>query len=240
MLGSLALPPSGSTRTVALPYPAHDGLPDRPRGVVIGGLAGIDEVVLPIRDTAASGIAVAVVPVGRLSARSVAGLDPAYDLVEVEPTGSPAVVAGEQSWDRAAALGRRLLASELVGVGRAALTLASTHVTDRTQFGRPIGSFQAVRHRLAEAHVHLSAAADLVDEAWHSGLAQDATVAKIVAGRAADATVRASMQVCGAIGLTWEHALHRHVRRAGVLDLLLDGADRLETRLGAELAEKRR
>jgi alkylation response protein AidB-like acyl-CoA dehydrogenase len=130
------------------------------------------------------------------------------------------------------------LAAELVGVGRAALALGIEHVTARTQFGRPIGSFQAVRHRLAEVHADLAGAATLVEVAFLDDDAASAMIAKAAAGRAADKAVRSVMQVSGAIGLTAEYDLHRHVRRAAVLDQLAGDSPRLEQRLGQMLLER--
>ncbi len=141
------------------------------------------------------------------------------------------------AWSAALTSARRSLASELVGVGLEALALAITYVSQRTQFGRPIGSFQAVRHRLAEAHVHLTAAQELVGAAWNSGDADDASIAKAAAGRAADHTVRTAIQVFGAIGLTWEHKLHGYVRRAASLDALAGESGFLEERLGRRLVD---
>ncbi|WP_050997091.1 MULTISPECIES: acyl-CoA dehydrogenase family protein [Frankia] len=141
------------------------------------------------------------------------------------------------AWSAALTAARRSLASELVGVGLEALALAITYVSQRTQFGRPIGSFQAVRHRLAEAHVHLTAAQELVGAAWNSGDADDACLAKAAAGRAADHTMRTAMQVFGAIGLTWEHKLHGYVRRAASLDALAGESGFLEERLGRRLVD---
>lgn len=236
-LAALLLDALGMTapaRSLALPHPGGIAR----AGIVVGGLDGIDEIVVPV--DVDGDIGLATVTVGTPTTGRVEGLDPAYGLIEVsiENGGDvmPLDLPGGDAWAEVLALGRRLLASELVGVGRAALATASVHVTDRTQFGRPIGSFQAVRHRLAEAHVQLSAARDLIDASWDSGQPRDSTVAKIAAGHAVDTTVRSAMQVCGAIGLTWEHVLHRYVRRAGVLDVLLGSADSLEHQLGSELA----
>jgi hypothetical protein len=130
------------------------------------------------------------------------------------------------------AAGRVALGWWLVGTGRAMLALARQHVLDRTQFGRPLASFQAVRHRLAESLVALDGAeATLV-------AAQDdlgALLAKAAAGQAALTAARHCQQVLGGIGFTAEHDLHRHVRRALVLDGLLGGARELTREAGALL-----
>ncbi len=126
--------------------------------------------------------------------------------------------------------GRRALGWWLLGTGRAMLALARSHVLNRTQFGRPLASFQAVRHRLAETLVALDGAeATLVAAEDELG----SLLAKAAAGRAALTAARHCQQVLGGIGFTAEHDLHRHVRRALVLDGLLGSARELTREAGA-------
>jgi hypothetical protein len=130
------------------------------------------------------------------------------------------------------AAGRRALGWWLLGTGRAMLALARSHALDRTQFGRPVASFQAVRHRLAETLVALEGA-----EAALSAAGGDlgSLLAKAAAGEAALTASRHCQQVLGGIGFTAEHGLHRHVRRALVLDGLLGSARELTREAGALL-----
>ncbi|MEU9288616.1 acyl-CoA dehydrogenase family protein [Streptomyces sp. NPDC048275] len=128
------------------------------------------------------------------------------------------------------AAGRRALGWWLLGTGRAMLTLARSHVLDRNQFGRPLATFQAVRHRLADTLVALDGAeATLVAAADDLGC----LLAKAAAGQAALTAARHCQQVLGGIGFTAEHDLHRHVRRALVLDGLLGSARELTREAGA-------
>lgn len=130
------------------------------------------------------------------------------------------------------AAGRVALGWWLVGTGRAMLALARQHAVDRVQFGRPLASFQAVRHRLAETLVALDGAeATLVAASDDLG----ALLAKAAAGQAALTAARHCQQVLGGIGFTAEHDLHRHVRRAMVLDGLLGSARELTREAGALL-----
>jgi len=130
------------------------------------------------------------------------------------------------------AAGRVALGWWLLGTGRAMLTLARQHAVDRVQFGRPLASFQAVRHRLAETLVALDGAeATLVAAEDELG----ALLAKAAAGKAALTAARHCQQVLGGIGFTAEHDLHRHVRRAMVLDGLLGSARELTRETGALL-----
>ncbi|MFC9659528.1 acyl-CoA dehydrogenase family protein [Nocardia sp. NPDC127606] len=138
---------------------------------------------------------------------------------------------------------RRVLGWWLLGTGHAMLALARTHALERAQFGRPLASFQAVRHRLAETRVALDgaeAALTIADEvaldptrAAHHGTA--ALLAKAAAGQAGLAAARHCQQVLGSIGFTAEHALHRHVRRTLVLDGLLGSARELTHEAGASI-----
>ncbi|HVU72968.1 MAG TPA: acyl-CoA dehydrogenase family protein [Mycobacteriales bacterium] len=153
----------------------------------------------------------------------VRGIDPDAGWIALD--GSAAVtakVAGE--WAAVVPGALRALASELVGVSRATLALATAHVTSREQFGRPIGSYQSVRHRLAEAYAAIAGAEALVADAWLDGGAGAAATAKAVAGWAHADVARHALQVCGAMGVSWEHDLHRFVKRGYALDALLGSA----------------
>jgi hypothetical protein len=164
------------------------------------------------------------------------------------------------SWAPALAAGRRAVGWWLAGTGRAMLALARSHALDRVQFGRPLASFQAVRHRLAETLVALEgaeaalAAADALAGAAAAGgvtgggagasaSAGDdelaALLAKAAAGQAALTAARHCQQVLGGIGFTAEHGLNRHVRRALVLDGLLGSARELTREAGARLVAER-
>ncbi|SFF58856.1 acyl-CoA dehydrogenase family protein [Streptomyces mirabilis] len=134
------------------------------------------------------------------------------------------------------AAGRRALGWWLLGTGRAMLALARSHVLDRTQFGRPLASFQAVRHRLAETLVALDGVESTLVAAEDD---LGCLLAKAAAGQAALTAARHCQQVLGGIGFTAEHDLHRHVRRALVLDGLLGGARELTREAGALIREGR-
>ena len=175
---------------------------------------------------------VAVEP-GALTLRDVGGLDPELGLVEVSavtepPEGKPA------DWAHAVAAGQRALGHELVGAARAMLELARQHALERNQFGRPIASFQAVRHRLAESLVAVEASATLVEAAWENSDPVTSALAKSYAGRSARTVARHCQQVLAGIGFTAEHPFHHHFRRAVVLDQLLGGSA-LTRSLGADL-----
>jgi hypothetical protein len=133
------------------------------------------------------------------------------------------------------AAGRRALGWWLVGTSRAMLALARQHAVDRVQFGRPVASFQAIRHRLAETLVAIEGA-----EATLGAAADDfgSALAKAAAGEAALIASKHCQQVLGGIGFTAEHELHRHVKRALVLDGLLGSSRELTREAGAAVRAK--
>jgi hypothetical protein len=168
-----------------------------------------------------------------LRTRKVEGLDPALGLFDV--TGeldTSAAVQTAADWPAVLAVGQLALGHELVGAGRTMLGLARTHALERMQFGRPIGSFQAVRHRLADSLVALEAAASLLDAAWDDPTTVTAAMAKAFAGRSARTVARHCQQVLAGIGFTTEHPFHRYVRRIMALDQLLGAGSTLTRALG--------
>jgi len=148
----------------------------------------------------------------------------------------PLVEASTQ-WNQALGAARRALATELVELAERALRIAVEHVSVRVQFGAPIGSFQSPRHALADASAVLAGARALLDESWRDGGELLALAAKAAAGRAHRDVSDVALQVCGAIGLTAEHDLHRYVTRGFQVDALCGSHDRLEALLAERLFE---
>jgi len=112
---------------------------------------------------------------------------------------------------------RVALALELVGSMSGALDLTVAHVTDRRQFGRPIGSFQAVQHGLAKCAVAIEGARWLAYEAAWSGEWTAAATALAAAVRAAERVRRDTHQFTGALGFTTEYDLHLWTMRLPAL-----------------------
>jgi alkylation response protein AidB-like acyl-CoA dehydrogenase len=154
----------------------------------------------------------------------VAPLDGARRLARLA-AGAP---SGPRSGDAAlaAAARRRALlgaSAELVGIGQAVVALAADYAKQRKQFGAAIGSFQAVKHHLANAHLKLEYARPVVHRAAWS-LAQGlpeagvhVAMAKAMAADAATLATRAALQVHGAIGYTFEYDLQLWMKRAWAL-----------------------
>ena len=150
-------------------------------------------------------------------------VDETLGLGKLSPNGAE---GAEGEW---ADVRRRLLAAlalEAVGVGSKALELAIAYATEREQFGRKIGAYQAVAHSLVDGYVQVELARSLAYWAAWCVAERDEQVDLAVASaksQAAEAAVSAcerSIQVHGGIGFTWEHPLHRYYKRA----LWLEGA----------------
>ena len=192
--------------------------PDRP-GVV---RAGVD-VALVWR----AGALVAIAP-GQVVSKELTLVDRSQQLWELDVSDELAIVLAEGD-EAAASAGRALdrgataAAAVLVGVADRLLALATDYARDRSQFGRAIGSFQAVKHHLAGAAVRLEFARPLVYRAaWtldagHASASVDASMAKAAASDAASLAARVALQVHGAIGYTWEHDVHLWMKRAWAL-----------------------
>jgi alkylation response protein AidB-like acyl-CoA dehydrogenase len=134
-----------------------------------------------------------------------------------------------------------LVAAEQCGVSAKALETAVEHAKVRQQFGKPVGSFQAVKHLLADLYAHSERARALLIAAVEmsrsgSGPAVDIAVAAALVGasEAANAITVGAVQVLGGIGFTWEHDAHLYFRRARANVALLGGTHRRKQAL-AEL-----
>ena len=156
--------------------------------------------------------------------------DPSQKLftVEFEARDDQRIAEGERADQlEAAALDRGALAcaAQQLGACEQLITMSVDYTSQRKQFGVPIGSFQAVKHQVANLKVALEYARSHVERAAHSvahgshARSVDVSMAKISAGEAALEAARISLQVHGALGYTWEQDLHVWMRRAWTLDL---------------------
>jgi alkylation response protein AidB-like acyl-CoA dehydrogenase len=200
------VPDASSTRTQVIDVPLVDHV----------------AVVIP-------GPALAVVPAGELDRTDIRTLDLArtYSTIELPADVAAAAVPIDQdaltdALERASVA----IAAELVGVARWLLDSSVAYARERIQFGKPIGSFQAVQHQLvgialvyeeaAAAVAYAAMCLDAADPDRHRA----AHVAKASAGLAARQAARDGLQVHGGIGYTWEHDLHPRLRRAYADDAL--------------------
>ncbi len=154
----------------------------------------------------------------------------------IEFSDAPGVlVASPDAADRvithALQVGAALLAVEQVGAAQHLLDLAVDYAKTRLQFGRPIGSFQAVKHKLADMLVDLEHARSAAyHAAWALADGTDdpavaTSIAQAVASAAFSRIARDTIQVLGGIGFTWEHQAHLYFKRASTDAALLGSAE---------------
>ncbi len=143
----------------------------------------------------------------------------------------------QDAYDRAAVL----IAFEQIGGAQSALTMAVEYAKERFAFGRPIGSFQALKHMMADMYVALKLAeSNCYYAAW--ALANDsedlplaAATARISATQAYQLCARDNIQVHGGMGFTWEFDCHLHYRRSNYLTLVIGGLSTWEDKLVSAL-----
>lgn len=170
-------------------------------------------------------------------------IDGARRLFTVEPRpGEAALLSSDPSaaarmHDRAA-LGT---AAMLLGLSATLLRMSLEHVRERRQFGQPIGSFQALKHKLAECHLLLETARPaLWAAAWmlqdrDPGSRTAVSVAKVQAARVAQKVNDEALQCHGGIGFAWEHPLHLWLKRGKALEQAYGGPREHRLRLAEEL-----
>jgi alkylation response protein AidB-like acyl-CoA dehydrogenase len=150
-------------------------------------------------------------------------------------------LGGAEARTRLLDRGATFTSADLLGSASRALDLAVEYAKDRVQFGRPIGSFQAVKHRCADMLVDVEGMRSTVYwAAWCIGAGDaDASVAastaKIWCGDASKRVMASALQVHGGIGFTWEHDLHFFLKRAQLDQLAFGDASLHRERLAALL-----
>ncbi len=198
------------------------------------GAPGADLVVLPV--TEGNGTVWVAVEAASVQITAAGGLDLTRAIGAVTARG--AIVPPDRQLRRlpdgsVAAIAAALLGAEAVGIANWAVQTAAEYAKLRHQFGRPIGQFQAVKHRCARMLVAAEQAAAVV---WDAARALDesaaadagsgfaAAAAAVLAADAAVSCAHECIQVLGGIGYTWEHDAHLYYRRAMSLRALLSAA----------------
>ncbi len=203
LVASAVLPDLDVTSPVAI---ALDGLDQVPHAVDAALLLVADGDGLHLHDS--------------FTAAPLEALDATRPVAAVTLDGPGQLVGDATMASYARDLHWTALAAESVGAARKVLELTVAHLLVRQQFGRPLGSFQALRHRIADLTVDLEAATSTT---WYaaraaSGVTADLAVAAPLAKAAAgDAFVRIAgeaIQLHGGIGFTWEHDCHLYFKRA--------------------------
>jgi alkylation response protein AidB-like acyl-CoA dehydrogenase len=189
--------------------------------------------LVPNADTAGLVLAprdgrVVAVPTGVVSLERQPSVDGSRRLFDVTWDDDQAIVlaegdAAQAAIDRALARGALGTAAQLIGLGRRMLDLTVGYVKERRQFGVPIGSFQAVKHHLADALLHLEFAVPVVHAAAYALATGDPDAPRVVAhakaaaNDAARLVGRQALQCHGAIGYTVEYDLHLSLKRVWAL-----------------------
>ncbi len=144
-----------------------------------------------------------------------ASLDPARRLTPLLPGGE--LLTPDPPVTQALTWARLATAAQALGVGLALLDRTVAYVRQRTQFGVPVGSFQAVKHQLADAKIALEFARPLLFGAALTMTESDVAAAKVTACEAAYRTARTALQLHGAIGYTAEYDLSLWLTKARAL-----------------------
>jgi alkylation response protein AidB-like acyl-CoA dehydrogenase len=232
-----------------------DRLPRLGDGAVDGGAAylpdadGADLLVVPALDQDGSVVAAAVDSDadGLRVERQLRG-DASRPLAAVSLRGAPAerLAAGPAELSEAWHAGQALLAADALGVCEAMLEMGVAYAKDRHAFGRPIGSYQAVKHQLVEI-LHrteklrsLCIYAGLAAEAKPDELALATATARLAGEQAADYATRTCIAVHGGVGATWEHDAPWYWRRAQLSRLLLGGEKAAVERISSEAVARAR
>jgi alkylation response protein AidB-like acyl-CoA dehydrogenase len=215
----LSTPPASGVPAVTV----DDGGRLNGRVSSVAGALEADVLLVPAVDR--DGTSVHAVQVGDATLAPVTSLDMTRQLADVtlgNAAGDRVLTApdGAAAVRRGLATGAALLASEQVGVAQWCLATTVGYLKDRRQFGRVVGSFQALKHRLADLYVATESAGAAARYAAVTTAVDDPD--RAVAGAAAasycgDAAVRAAeeaVQLHGGIGMTWEHPAHLYLKRA--------------------------
>jgi alkylation response protein AidB-like acyl-CoA dehydrogenase len=226
------------------------------RGAKDAVLDGVDagEVVIVARAAGTAGthgLGAFVVPRAELAVTPRTVVDPTLPLADLVLDGvvapadrvlaEPGAAGVAEGLERAGQQATVALAASTVGACRAIFERTVEYAKDRVQFGRPIGSFQALKHRMADMYMAVERATSLV---WFAALAiaeddprraEAASMAKAAAGECQRLVVQDGLQLHGGIGMTWENDLHFLLKRALSGDALYGNAVHHRTRLAQVL-----
>ena len=216
---------------------------------------------LPVLDGAVADVAIVAARAGEtislyivdlqdpgVTRNPVTTIDPTRSQARLELRDAPAELLAADGWnvltralDRAAVLA----AFEQVGGAERALEMARDYALERYAFGRPIGSFQAIKHKLVDMYVSVALArSNSYYGAWALSedapeLPEAAAAARISATQAHQLCVKENIQVHGGMGFTWEFDCHLYYRRAHLLAISLGGLSHWQDRLIDQLRARR-
>jgi alkylation response protein AidB-like acyl-CoA dehydrogenase len=144
------------------------------------------------------------------TAHRVDAMDQTRRLARVESTDTADIGTDPGLADTAAIL----LAAEQIGAATHCLDLTVAYTKDRVQFGRPIGSFQALKHRMADLYVAVQSARAVINDAIAEPSPTSAALARVAASEAFTKVAAEAVQMHGGIAITWEHDIQLYFKRA--------------------------
>jgi alkylation response protein AidB-like acyl-CoA dehydrogenase len=206
--------------------------------LVVAAVSASGEPEAVLLDAHASGVAI----------EPVVRYDATRPLAHVRLDAAPAIAlsAGAEALADAWYLVQALLAADALGVTEEMLAMSVSYAKDRHTFGRPIGSYQAIKQQIVEILRHAGTTRSLC---FYVGLATDArpdevalaaSAARFAAEEASDYATRTCISVHGGIGATWEHDAHLYWRRAQLSRLLLGGVADAGDRVAEEIIARAR
>lgn len=236
----LALPELASgalTAALVLPWTERRGAWTAVDGTVepVAGALGADLLLAPLPDEGGE-ISLRVYRADEVRTEPITSLDMSRPLARVTLIGEGREIAtgrvARDAVDAALTAGAALLASEQLGLAQWCLETTVEYAKSRVQFARPIGSFQAIKHRLADLYLVLVnaqaaaryAAGTLADDDPDRDIAQ--SLAQAYCSDAAVLAAEEALQLHGGIGMTWEHPVHTHLKRAKSDQLALGTPER--------------
>jgi alkylation response protein AidB-like acyl-CoA dehydrogenase len=146
----------------------------------------------------------------RFTSHKADAMDLTRRLARLEPQDTTDIGADPGLADTAAIL----VAAEQIGAATKCLDLTVEYTKDRVQFGRPIGSFQALKHRMADLYVAVQSAKAVVDDAIADPSPTSAALARVAASEAFSKVAAEAVQMHGGIAITWEHDIQLYFKRA--------------------------
>ena len=158
-------------------------------------------------------------------------MDPTRRLARLTPNSTSPLGTDPGVADAAAIL----LAAEQIGAATRCLELTVDYTKERQQFGRPIGSFQALKHRMADLYVAVQAARAVVNDAADAPSPTSAALARVAATEAFSTVAAEGIQLHGGIAITWEHDMQLYFKRAHGSSQLLGAASEHLRRLESEV-----
>ena len=192
--------------------PDSDALDELAAGTKIGTVVFDADVVIngDVADIVIAADGRHLTRLTEFSAHPVATMDPTRRLARVESKDTTEIGADPGLADTAAIL----LAAEQIGAAARCLDLTVAYTKERVQFGRPIGSFQALKHRMADLYVAVQSARAVVGDAIAEPSPTSAALARFAASEAFSKVAAEAVQMHGGIAITWEHDIQLYFKRA--------------------------